>query len=113
MTLDQLAPRQTDCDAAPRRARRRRRIIDHSLPYGELSLQSYLSFLNSVVKPVIVFFTIPISFFTLGLFLLVINAFMVMLADKLVDGFSVHSFWTALGFSIVLWIIYAMVFAYR
>src|ERR1051326_2812611 len=64
-----------------------------------------LAFLNSVVKPILIFLTIPITFVTLGLFLLVINALMIMLADKLVDGFSVRNFWWALLFSIVLSIV--------
>jgi putative membrane protein len=67
-----------------------------------------LSFLNAVVKPILVIFTIPITLFTLGLFLVVINALMVMLADSLIQGFSVKSFWTALVFSIVLYIITAI-----
>jgi putative membrane protein len=64
-----------------------------------------LAFLNSILKPILIFLTIPITFVTLGLFLLVINAFIIMLADKLVDGFSVSSFWTALLFSIVMSIV--------
>jgi putative membrane protein len=64
-----------------------------------------LAFLNAVVKPILIVLTIPVTIFSLGIFLLVINALMIMLADKLVDGFAVRSFWTALVFSIVLWII--------
>lgn len=64
-----------------------------------------LAFLNSVVKPILIVLTIPVTIFTLGFFLLVINALMIMLADKLIDGFEVRSFWTALGFSIVLWLV--------
>lgn len=61
-----------------------------------------LGLLNTFLKPVLVFFTFPVTIFTLGLFLLVINAVMVLLCDKLVDGFDVSSFWTALLFSILL-----------
>lgn len=61
-----------------------------------------LAFLNSIVKPLLILFTLPITFFTLGLFLLVINAIIILMADKLIDEFSVNSFWTALLFSIVL-----------
>ena len=64
-----------------------------------------LAFLNSILKPILIFLTIPITVFSLGLFLLVINAFIIMLADKLVDGFSVRNFWWALLFSIVLSIV--------
>lgn len=61
-----------------------------------------LAFLNSIVKPVLTLLSLPITFFTLGLFLLVINALIILFADKLVDGFKVDGFWTALWFSLVL-----------
>lgn len=72
-----------------------------------------LGLLNTVVKPILVFFTLPITIFTLGLFLLVINALMVLLCDKLVDGFDVNSFGTAFIFSILMsisqWVLYKMI----
>jgi putative membrane protein len=61
-----------------------------------------LSVLNSILKPLLVILTIPITVFTFGLFLLVINAGMILLASKLVPGFHVAGFWTALFFSIIL-----------
>ncbi len=61
-----------------------------------------LAFLNAIVKPILTFLTIPITIFSLGLFLLVINAGIILIAQKLVDGFSVNSFWTALVFSLIL-----------
>lgn len=61
-----------------------------------------LAFLNNMVKPVLTILSLPITFFTLGLFLLVINAIIILFADKLVDGFKVDGFWTALWFSLVL-----------
>jgi putative membrane protein len=61
-----------------------------------------LGLLNLFVKPVLVLFTLPVTFFTLGLFLLVINAIIILLCDHFVDGFNVSSFWTALFFSIIL-----------
>jgi putative membrane protein len=61
-----------------------------------------LGLLNTFLKPILVFFTFPVTVFTLGLFLLVINACMVLLCDKLVDGFNVSSFLTALIFSVLL-----------
>lgn len=61
-----------------------------------------LSFLNTIVKPILTILSMPITFFTLGLFLLVINALIILFADKLVDGFKVNGFWTALWFSLVL-----------
>ena len=61
-----------------------------------------LSIVNVIVKPILVVLTIPITFLTLGLFLLVINALMILLADWLVDGFTVDGFWWALLFSLIL-----------
>jgi len=61
-----------------------------------------LSILNAVLKPILILLTIPITFLTMGLFLLVINAFIIILTDKLIDGFSVNNFWWALLFSLVL-----------
>ena len=61
-----------------------------------------LAFLNAVLKPILVFLTIPITILTLGLFFLVLNALIILLADKLVNNFHVNSFLTALLFSIIL-----------
>jgi putative membrane protein len=61
-----------------------------------------LALLDSFVKPILIILTIPFTLITLGLFLLVINAVIVMFGTKLVDGFSVDSFWWALGFSMVV-----------
>lgn len=61
-----------------------------------------LSILNLLVKPVLVILTLPITILTLGLFLLIINALIILLADKLIDGFSVSSIWMAVLFSILL-----------
>lgn len=64
-----------------------------------------LAFLDSIVKPIMVVLTIPVTIFSLGLFLLVINACMVLIADYFVDGFKVDGFFTAFLFSIVLSIV--------
>ncbi|MBR9915369.1 MAG: phage holin family protein [Algicola sp.] len=61
-----------------------------------------LALLNAILKPILIILTIPITILTLGLFLFVINACVILLADKLVDGFAVSGFWTALLFSILL-----------
>jgi putative membrane protein len=71
--------------------------------YGEAIIVAIvLGVINAVVKPILVFLTIPITILTLGLFLLVINALMIMLVDRLMKGFSVKSFWWAFFFSIIL-----------
>jgi putative membrane protein len=64
-----------------------------------------LGFLNTVVKPILIFFSLPAVVFTLGLFLLVINTLIILLADDLITGFKVHGFWRALLFSVVLSIV--------
>ncbi len=64
-----------------------------------------LAILNVLVKPVLVILTIPITIVTLGLFLLVINTILVLMASSLVPGFTVDGFWWALIFSILLSIV--------
>ena len=54
-----------------------------------------LGVISSFVKPVVTFFSIPFIVLTLGLFLLVINALMIMLVSAVVKGFEVKGFWTA------------------
>lgn len=61
-----------------------------------------LSLLNATVKPILIILTIPLTVFTLGLFLLVINALIILMADAIVPGFEVHSFWWAIIFSLLL-----------
>lgn len=61
-----------------------------------------LGIVNAVIKPILIVLTIPITFVTFGLFLLVINALMILLVDWLIDGFNVDGFWWALGFSLIL-----------
>ncbi|THD68955.1 phage holin family protein [Robertkochia marina] len=61
-----------------------------------------LSLLNLFVKPLLILFTLPVTILTLGLFLLCINAFIIQMADGLIDGFHVNSFWWALLFSLLL-----------
>ena len=61
-----------------------------------------LALLDSFVKPILIFLTIPITLITLGLFLLVINAGIVLFGAKLVQGFEVDSFLWALAFSMVV-----------
>ena len=61
-----------------------------------------LGLLNIFVKPILVLFTLPVTVFTLGLFLFVINALLILLCAKIVGGFRVDSFFAALIFSIVL-----------
>ncbi|TYC09202.1 phage holin family protein [Bizionia gelidisalsuginis] len=61
-----------------------------------------LSILNLLVKPILVILTLPITIVTLGLFLLIVNAAVILLADSLISGFSVDGIWWAVLFSILL-----------
>ena len=70
-----------------------------------------LALLNLVVKPILILFTLPITVITLGLFLFVINAIIILLADSFVDGFRVSGFWIALLFSILLSVFQSVVFS--
>ncbi len=61
-----------------------------------------LALLNMLVKPVLILLTLPVTILTLGLFLLVINALIVLLAGYFVDGFTVNGIWSALFFSLLV-----------
>lgn len=61
-----------------------------------------LGLLNIFIKPIFILLTLPFTIVTLGLFLLVINAVMIIICDNIVGGFSVDSFWTSILFSIIL-----------
>ena len=61
-----------------------------------------LALLNTFLRPFLVLLTIPLTAVTMGFFLLLINAGMVMLAGKVVPGFEVATFWTAFWFSILV-----------
>ena len=67
-----------------------------------------LSVLNLLVKPLLVILTLPVTIITLGLFLLVINGLIILLADKFIDGFSVANIWWAILFSILLSILQSL-----
>ncbi|MBI4397149.1 MAG: phage holin family protein [Elusimicrobia bacterium] len=64
-----------------------------------------LGILNTVIKPLLVLVTLPITLLTLGLFLFVINALMILLVDFLVPGFHVQNFWWALLYSLAVTIV--------
>ncbi len=70
-----------------------------------------LAVLNALVKPILVILTLPITIITLGLFLFVINALIILLGARLIDGFSVDGFWWALLFSILLSIVSSILYS--
>lgn len=61
-----------------------------------------LGLVNAVVRPVLILLTLPLTIVTLGLFLLVINALMVLLVAWLVSGFTVAGFWTGFFLAVFL-----------
>lgn len=60
-----------------------------------------LGLMNITIKPVMILLTIPFTLLTFGIFLLIINAAVIMLAGWIIDGFTVNGFWWALLFSII------------
>lgn len=73
--------------------------------YSALITAIVLGLVNTFIKPIFLLLTLPINLLTLGLFTLVVNAMMILLVDRLVSGFAVDSFLTALVFSLVLSVI--------
>jgi len=94
-------------------------VIAHFLP--GVSIENYtsaiivaivLGLLRITVKPILVILTLPVTILTLGLFLLVINALIIMLADNLIGGFYVSGFWIALIFSLILSIFQSFLYSF-
>jgi len=71
-----------------------------------------LSLLNFLVKPLLVILTLPVTIVTFGLFLLVVNALIILMASGLVSGFAVDGFWWALLFSLLLSVVQSILFAF-
>ena len=68
-------------------------------------IAALIALLNITVKPILVILTIPITIVTLGLFLIVINALLILIAAKIVPGFTVDGFWWAVLFGLILGLI--------
>jgi putative membrane protein len=64
-----------------------------------------LGILNAIVRPILIFLTLPINILSLGLFILVINAFLLFFVSKMVGGFEIASFlkafWAALSITVI------------
>jgi putative membrane protein len=101
-----------------------RLLITAAIAYGlsmilnpHVSIDSYvtalifalvLAFLNAILKPILIILTLPITILTLGIFLLIINVLMIMLADKMVDGIHIQGFWWAFIFGLLLSVLSSM-----
>jgi putative membrane protein len=70
--------------------------------FTSLVVAVVLALLNGVIKPILIILTIPVTIVTLGLFLFVINALIILIAGNVIPGFQVDGFWWALLFSIIL-----------
>jgi len=82
----------------------------HTVHFGyALLVAAILSIVNAIIKPILVILTIPITILTLGLFLLVINALIILLVDALTPGFAVDGFWWALAFSLILSVLNSLI----
>jgi len=79
--------------------------LNFSTP-GQLALAALLlGIVNAFVRPLAFILTLPITIVTLGLFLLVLNAGMVALVARLVPGFTISGFWTAVGTAVIVSIV--------
>lgn len=87
-------------------------LLDYLLPGIRVSdslsavwVALLLALLNATVRPLLVLLTLPVTLITLGLFLFVINAFIILLASHWIPGFQVDGFWWALVFGFLLAIV--------
>jgi putative membrane protein len=80
--------------------------------WSGLAAAALLGIVNAIIRPVIILLTLPINIMTLGLFTLVINAFMLRLVAWLVGGITITGFWAAfwgaLVISLVSWFLSLM-----
>ncbi len=70
-----------------------------------------LAIVNILIRPILVILTIPLTILTFGLFLFVINALLILLAAKFIDGIKIDGFWWALLFSLLLSFITSVLFS--
>ena len=70
-----------------------------------LSAAFFLGLVNAVVRPIILILTLPLTIVTLGLFIPVINAFLLKLVSLMIQGFEVHGFWSAVFGALLLSIV--------
>lgn len=84
----------------------------HVASYGTAIIVAIvLALLNLIIKPLLILFTLPVTILTLGLFLLVINAIIILLADGFVGGFEVDGFFMAIIFSLLLSLFQSILFS--
>ncbi len=79
-----------------------------SSPWSAFVVAIVLALLNTFLKPVLIILTFPVTVLTMGLFLLIINGFIVLIASHYIHGFSVSGMFTAIIFSILVSVINAL-----
>ena len=84
--------------------------VSFEQPWVAVVAAIVLALLNLFIRPLLVLLTIPATLFTFGLFLLVINACIILLAREIVPGFHVADFWSALWLSLLVSIINGLFF---
>jgi putative membrane protein len=82
----------------------------HSIGYGDklgtlLLAGAILGVVNFAIRPLVVLLSLPFVILSLGLGLLVVNAFMLWLTSRIVTGFHVGGFWSAVGGALVVWLV--------
>lgn len=75
-----------------------------------LILAIVMAVLNVTLKPLLILITIPLTVVTFGLFLLVVNVFVLYAAEALIDGFTIAGFWWALAFSLLVSFVNSILF---
>ena len=80
--------------------------------YTSVLVAFVLSLLNTFIRPILIFFTFPVTFITLGLFLIVINAVIVLICDKMLNNFHVNGFLTAIIFSVLLSLSQSIIYSF-
>ncbi|MCF6279862.1 MAG: phage holin family protein [Flavobacteriaceae bacterium] len=81
-------------------------------PESAIYVAIALGLLRVTVRPLLIFFTLPATIVSLGLFLFVINAIIILIADYFIDGFAVSGFWIALLFSILLSFLQSVLYSF-
>jgi len=71
-----------------------------------------LGIVNAILRPIFILLTLPITLLTLGLFIFLLNGFMLYLVGTLVRGFEVHGFWAAVFGALILSIVSALTTAF-
>jgi putative membrane protein len=60
---------------------------------------------NALIRPIVILLTLPAVILSLGIVLLLINAFMLWITDKIVPPFEVRGFWTTVGAAVIVWLV--------